>query len=340
MQNENNNIIKTTNLEIKENETTPIKKPRKPRTKKADMIKKKKEMEKEKLLTAPKKRGRKPKGGKIVKGNSEIINENVTEEIVILHLKCKMSDLNENSDKINTLNSYDPHIIKNIEPYNSNNDDNKYEIIQNEDINSQENINLSLEETKKDDYETSYKVTEKNKKKNIQLKLKELEKDLNLNNITQNSACFWCTYDYQSPSVHIPKTFFKNKYEVYGSFCSPECACAHLFKEDLDTITKFERYQLLNYIYGKIYNYNKDIKPAPNPYYTLNKFYGNLTIQEYRQQLEYDRLMLIIDKPLTKVYPELHEDNYEFETIYDNKIMLKKGNKQNKKDVIKDVFNV
>ena len=43
---------------------------------------------------------------------------------------------------------------------------------------------------------------------------------------------------------------------------------------------------------------------------------------------------------MTKVYPELHEDNYEFETIYDNKIMLKKGNKQNKKDVIKDVFNV
>ena len=113
-----------------------------------------------------------------------------------------------------------------------------------------------------------------------------------------------------------------------------------MFKENLDTIIQFERYQLLNYIYGGIYDYNKDIKPAPNPYYTLNKYYGNLTIQEYRQQLEYDRLILIIDKPLTKVFPELHEDNYDFETIYDNKIMLKKGNKQNKKDVIKDVFNV
>tara|TARA_B110000114_G_C14970582_1_gene348252 strand:- start:432 stop:773 length:342 start_codon:yes stop_codon:yes gene_type:complete len=113
-----------------------------------------------------------------------------------------------------------------------------------------------------------------------------------------------------------------------------------LFKENLDTITQFERYQLLNYIYGGIYDYNKDIKPAPNPYHTLNKYYGNLTIQEYRQQLEYDRLILIIDKPLTKVFPELHEDNYDFETIYDNKIMLKKGNKQNKKDVINDVFNV
>ena len=82
---------------------------------------------------------------------------------------------------------------------------------------------------------------------------------------------------------------------------------------------KYERYQLLNYVYGKIYDYKKDIKPAPNPHYTLEKQYGNLTIQEYRQTLEYDRLILIIDKPLTKIYPELHEfffrNNYENRSI-------------------------
>ena len=44
----------------------PVKKQRKPRTKKADMIKKKEEMEKLKQLQPPKNRGRKPKGGKIV----------------------------------------------------------------------------------------------------------------------------------------------------------------------------------------------------------------------------------------------------------------------------------
>tara|TARA_Y100000816_G_C25796945_1_gene417486 strand:+ start:172 stop:486 length:315 start_codon:yes stop_codon:yes gene_type:complete len=102
---------------------------------------------------------------------------------------------------------------------------------------------------------------------------------------------------------------------------------------------KYERYQLLNYVYGKIYDYKKDIKPAPNPHYTLEKYYGNLTIQEYRQTLEYDRLILIIDKPLTKIYPELHEDTNDFETIYDNKIILKKNNKVNKSDALNKVFN-
>ena len=45
---------------------TIAKKQRKPRTKKADMIKKKEEMEKLKAQNPPKKRGRKPKDGKII----------------------------------------------------------------------------------------------------------------------------------------------------------------------------------------------------------------------------------------------------------------------------------
>ena len=71
----------------------------------------------------------------------------------------------------------------------------------------------------------------------------------------------------------------------------------------------------------------------------MNKYYGNLTIQEYRQLLEYDRLILVIDKPLTKIYPELHEDNNEFETIYENKIVLKKPKQINKSNVLNKVFS-
>jgi hypothetical protein len=96
---------------------------------------------------------------------------------------------------------------------------------------------------------------------------------------------------------------------------------------------------MLNNIYGKIYNYDKNIKLAPNPYYTLDKYYGNLTIQEYRQLLTYERLLLIIEKPLTKIFPELHEDNNEFETLYDHKLVLKKTNKIEKNKILKDVFN-
>jgi hypothetical protein len=89
--------------------------------------------------------------------------------------------------------------------------------------------------------------------------------------------------------------------------------------ENIDSSTKFERYHLLNHIYAKIYNYTKNIKPAPSPYYMLQKYYGNLTIQEYRSLLHNERLFLIVDKPLTKILPELHEDNDRF--LINNKLI-------------------
>jgi hypothetical protein len=55
----------------------------------------------------------------------------------------------------------------------------------------------------------------------------------------------------------------------------------HLINENIDSSTKFERYHLLNNLYTKIYGYKNNIKPAPNVYYILDKYYGNLSIQEF-----------------------------------------------------------
>ena len=156
--------------------------------------------------------------------------------------------------------------------------------------------------------------------KTIWRKLKQLEHNLHINNVNnKKSACFWCTCDFDNPPVYVPKYFINGTYHVYGCFCSPECGVAHLMNEPIDSSAKFERYHLLNHIYSKIYDYKKNIKPAPNPYYMLEKFYGNLSIQEYRALLRNERLFLIVDKPLTRILPELHEDNDEF--ILNNKII-------------------
>jgi len=317
---------------------TIAKKQRKPRTKKADMIKKKEEMEKLKAQNPPKKRGRKPKGGKIIKANIDIHESVVEQKLHILHLKCKLSDLT-NNETFQNINVYNPNIVKQIDAYNSKEDFENYSLIEHEQTN--EIIEINKSETKQASHVTPTNMEKEktSEKKMINLKLKKLEKSLYCKNISNKSACFWCTYEFNSHSIHIPKLYHKDKYEVYGCFCSPECACSFLFSEKIDTNTKFERYQLLNYIYGTIYNYEKDIKPAPNPHYTLSKFYGNLSIQEYRQLLDYDRLILVIDKPLTKIYPELHEDNNDFQTIYDNKISLKKNNKINKSQILNKVFS-
>ena len=146
-----------------------------------------------------------------------------------------------------------------------------------------------------------------NSSRDINFKLKELQRLLHTNEISdKKSACFWCTYTFDNPSIYIPKYKLQNTYQCYGCFCSPECATSYLYNETIDTSVKFERYQLINYIYSKIYDYNHNIKPAPNPYYLLDKYFGNLTISEYRKLLRNDRLLMVIDKPLTRILPELH----------------------------------
>jgi hypothetical protein len=58
----------------------------------------------------------------------------------------------------------------------------------------------------------------------------------------------------------------------------------------------------------------------------LEKFYGNLSIQEYRSLLRNERLFIIVDKPLTRILPELLDDNDEF--ILNSKIIPSNNNYQ------------
>jgi hypothetical protein len=194
-----------------------------------------------------------------------------------------------------------------------------------------------------DDYKTNNIV----ESKDIWKKLKSLEHNLHINNINdKKSSCFWCTCDFDSPPVYIPKFQIKDYYHVYGCFCSPECSTAYLMEENIDSSDKFERYHLINHIYTKIYDYKKNIKPAPNPYYTLDKYYGNLSIQDYRSLLRSERLFLVVDKPLTRILPELHEDNDDF--IINNKIIpantyhVKKKiqRKQTKNNIVNEKFGL
>ena len=113
--------------------------------------------------------------------------------------------------------------------------------------------------------------------------------------------------------------------------------------EKIDSSVKFERYQLLNHVYGKIYNYKKNIKPAPNPYYLLDKYYGTLNIKEYRELFKNDQLLIVVDKPLTHVFPELYEDNSDFilnqRTIPTNSTykLKRKGTVPKKSSVLDDL---
>ena len=160
----------------------------------------------------------------------------------------------------------------------------------------------------------------KNLTKSIHKKLTDLSYKLH-NNISDNkSACFWCTCKFDNPNIYIPSNTTYENIDVYGCFCSPECAASYLMEENIDTSTKFERYSMLNNIYGSIYNYKRNIKFAPNPYYTLDKFCGNMTIEEFRNLSKIDNSIIILNKPITRIYPEMFEES----NVNNNKYNIKK----------------
>jgi len=346
-----------------------------------------------------KKRGRKPKGGKIMT-NISLTNPEVTEiPNIILHLKCHMNDLKMNNESISNYNycpsieevqSYMPSsnmiqcsdivsIDGNQEEYNED------EIIETNDCNN--NLQKSIQNTAKlgvngTTYETttnpyishinshpleisngknafitsgnntlssftnvtsqeiktpinSVKTNNVNDKigKEIMKKIHKLKLSFHNSEPVQTkgnarSACFWDTCDFDTQIYFIPTSIINDTFQVYGCFCSPECAIAYLLKEHIDTSTKFERLHLIQLLYGDIYQYGKGLKPAPSPYFLLDKYYGNLSIQEYRQLLKGSQMIYVVNKPLTHILPELYEDNNDFlvnsKVIPTNNMKLKK----------------
>ena len=296
-----------------------------------------------------KKRGRKPKGGKIVAQTTENMDKEQEKPNVILHLKCQITDLFNNCENSMIQNNIDVFhhnggkLDLNYKVLNDNGvDENIYNpsafinTTNTTHINIIPSLNVYSEENTL--IKTTHSCANENEDNTKELlkKLKDLEYNLHTNNISdKKSACFWCTYDFDNPPIFIPKFYLRDSYHVYGCFCTPECATAYLMEENIDSSVKFERYHLLNHIYSKIYEYKKNIKPAPNPHYMLERYYGSLSIQEYRALMRSERLFLIVDKPLTRVMPELHEDNDDF--IINNKIIPQSNNLRMKRKVQKKV---
>tara|TARA_B110000008_G_C16969100_1_gene563201 strand:- start:2221 stop:3213 length:993 start_codon:yes stop_codon:yes gene_type:complete len=284
----------------------------------------------EKPIKIPKKRGRKPKGGKIV--TNKIIKKEVeyVQPNIILHLKCNSNDLQQENNLFSMGNNYNPDITCpqafNVSTNNKMTDLQFNELKKNKIIIKQEtNDKFNTESNKDVDNGEGINI------KNIWDKLYKLKQNLKSNNVSdKKSACFWCTFKFDNPAIYIPKEYVNKQIEAYGCFCSPQCAVAYLKNENIDNSTRWERYSLLNNIYSSIYDYKKNIKPAPNPYYTLDKFYGNLNINQYRKLLENQTLLMVVNKPMTKITPELYEDNNELPDVFNNLInenIESKGNK-------------
>ena len=320
-----------------------------------------------------KKRGRKPKGGKIMT-NITSSNAEISEiPNIILHLKCHICDLKsseiisnyEYSPSIEDVQSYTPasQMIQCNEIVNNfNNPDCNY-VCSSDDtpidmcsITSTKMLSIDSENNKSASAGTSMctsvfptqnevsrvinqpntlKTNVMNDKinKDIMKKINRLKISFHNSEPVQTkgnnrSDCFWDTCDFDTQIYYIPTSIINDTFQVYGCFCSPECAIAYLLKEHLDTSTKFERLHLIQLLYGGISQYGKGLKPAPSPHFLLDKYYGNLSIQEYRQLFKGGQMIYVVNKPLTHILPELYEDNNDFlvnsKVIPTNNMKLKK----------------
>ena len=249
---------------------------------------------------------------------------------VILHLKCTIQEIDEyiykSNWKFNQL-SYNPTIPTDIIAYDNNQLNKTFGdyIPSSSSSSPKENLELIEEESNicikcqcnnnnnnNIENQTSSQPELTMLSEQEQLKIKQLKILFYKNEMhDKKSDCFWCTCSFDNDPCYILQYGYNNDIYGHGSYCSPECAVAFLFsKQQLwDDSAKTESFQLMNYYYGKPNNYQQSIKPALSPYYFLDKYYGNLTIQEYRKLTKSQHMMLIVEKPITRILPEIHEDN-------------------------------
>ena len=268
-----------------------------------------------------KKRGRKPKGGKILTDVAEPLALKDIEPNIILHLKCNMSDLHK-SVEYGEMDSFQFDKSKGVE-------------LLCYDLDLSPNNSFNKEEPDCEKFSSFTHQKENSTEKPIRYLS-------NAQHLDKKSDCFWDTCPFSGNAINIPTSMVSGKYKGYGVFCMPECAAAYLFNEQIDTTVKFERYAMLNNAYARTYNTN--IIPSANPHYTLDKYLGNLTIDEYRKISTSGKLVTTLNYPMSRIMPELCEfnnDTYVSESIKNShKFKIKRKAKADKSEILNNKFNI
>ena len=109
-----------------------------------------------------------------------------------------------------------------------------------------------------------------------------------------DAACFWCCHSFAHRPVVLPIRDTGEYLQVMGNFCSPECSVAYLFDMRQDSHTRWEQLALLYRVYGEACG--GKIHPAPHRT-VLTLFGGSLSIQEYRQMIQSQKVRVDIHLP-------------------------------------------
>ena len=174
----------------------------------------------------------------------------------------------------------------------------------------------------------SMNTFEKNKVLPIMLEYNEFNKKKEWPS-SINMCCFWCSEQFDSVPVGIPIMKQSDTYYMYGNFCSPECAAAYIFDNKKFINDCWERYSMLNYIYGN----NESIKVAPSKL-CLKKYGGRLSIKEYRHICtKFNKSYKLLLPPMISILPmieeiNLNDDSNNIDMYLLNKEQINKANEE------------
>ena len=251
------------------------------------------------------KRGRKSTS-KIISLDNNSNNVN-TDNLMIAHLPLDEETLNK---YLNTDNDTETEIN------NTKDDTNKIDLFfdKNQKV-SNNKINKLYKQIDKLKKELKELKSENSSKKDIIV----LKSDLDLYNTTfkktnmkkSDHVCWWCFHKFDGIPIGVPEKMVKNKFYLYGNFCSFNCTLAYINK--INDWKRSERISLLHQLYYNLFDI-KDyemIKTAP-PRETLKIAGGNLTIEQFRKSsCKNKKNLRVIIPPMTSLVPLIEENSKE-----------------------------
>ena len=181
--------------------------------------------------------------------------------------------------------------------------------------NPQEDVNEILEELNKQrQQEINYSNTNNDKISYVFLDYLEHNFKQKWPSSTRIS-CLWCCEEFDNEPYGIPMSKLGDTFLMFGNFCCPQCAAAYIFDENDNTNELWERYSLLNFLYGSP---GEKINVAL-PRLALKKFGGPFTLDEWKKKSKCKTYRLIMP-PMVSIIPTLEEitidsDNSFFQGI-------------------------
>lgn len=120
-------------------------------------------------------------------------------------------------------------------------------------------------------------------------------------------ACYWCCHRFDNSPFGIPVSYNNEAFEVFGCFCTLECAAAFNFKNNDAIDEVWERHNLIHLLARRL-GINGTIKPAPDRL-SLKMFGGFLDIEAFRNYSQSYKLINVNFPPMTSLTQQIEEVN-------------------------------